>query len=116
MNAGFAVTCRAGGRGLRRGAVTILAFLAFGAPLYAQHAPHAQSGWTFMQDGVVFVMFNDQGSPRGEREVKAPNWWMGMAQRRIKSGTLTLDAMLSLDSATVSTPCYRPLLTRYEHN
>ena len=30
----------------------------------------------------VCVMFNDQGSPRGEREVKAPNWWMGMAERR----------------------------------
>jgi hypothetical protein len=62
--------------------------------------------WTFMQDGVVWVMFNDQGSPRGETEVKAPNWWMGMAERRIGRGTLTFDAMLSLDAATVGAQGY----------
>ncbi|HTM25104.1 MAG TPA: hypothetical protein VL225_07905 [Vicinamibacterales bacterium] len=45
-----------------------------------------------MQDGVLFVMFNDQGSPRGERELRAANWWMGMAQRKIAGGTLTIDA------------------------
>jgi len=59
-----------------------------------------------MQDGVVWVMFNDQGSPRGETEVKAPNWWMGMFERRVGRGTLTLDAMLSLDAATVGAQGY----------
>jgi hypothetical protein len=66
----------------------------------------ARGAWTFMQDGVLFVMFNDQGSPRGERELRAPNWWMGMAQRRVWGGTLTIDAMLSLDPATVGAEGY----------
>jgi hypothetical protein len=68
-----------------------------------EHMDHdmASPRWTFMQDGVVWVMFNDQGSARGEREVKAPNWWMGMAERRTGRGTITFDAMLSLDPATV---------------
>jgi len=64
------------------------------------------TGWTFMQDAVVFVMYNDQGSPRGEREVKAPNWWMGMAQKRTSKGKLTLNLMLSLDPATVGAQGY----------
>jgi hypothetical protein len=79
-----------------------------GAPVYAQDHPahNTPSRWTLMQDGVVWVMFNDQGSPRGEREVKAPNWWMGMAERRVGRGTLTVDAMLSLDPATVGSEGY----------
>jgi hypothetical protein len=79
------------------------------APVRAQAHQHdapAPSTWTFMQDGVVWVLFNNQGSPRGETEVKAPNWWMGMAERRIGRGTLTLDAMLSLDPATVGAQGY----------
>ncbi len=71
------------------------------------HADHAPSpSWTFMQDGVVWVMFNAQGSPRGEREIKAPNWWMGMFERPIGAGTLTLDVMLSLDAVTVGAQGY----------
>jgi hypothetical protein len=64
------------------------------------------TGWTFMQDATVFVMYNDQGSPRGEREVKAPNWWMGMGQKRVGKGQLTLTLMLSLDPATVGKQGY----------
>src|SRR5262245_14218627 len=71
-----------------------------------QHGSSTPSGWTFMQDGVVWVMFNNQGSPRGETEVKTPNWWMGMAERRVGRGTLTLNAMLSLDPATVGAQGY----------
>jgi hypothetical protein len=41
------------------------------------------SGWTVMQDGVVFAMVNDQGSPRGSTEFRAPNWWMGMFEHRL---------------------------------
>jgi hypothetical protein len=64
------------------------------------------AGWTFMQDAVVFLMANNQGSPRGEREVKAPNWWMGMAQKRAGGGKLTLNLMLSLDPASVGKQGY----------
>jgi hypothetical protein len=52
------------------------------------------------------VMFNDQGSPRGKREVKAPNWWMGMGRKTIGKGRLTLILMLSLDPATVGKQGY----------
>ena len=47
----------------------------------------AATGWTFMQDATVFLMFNDQGSPRGKREVKAPNWWMGMGRKPSARGS-----------------------------
>jgi hypothetical protein len=67
----------------------------------------AGPGWTFMQDATIFLLFNDQGSPRGGREVKAPNWWMGMGQKRLGKGQLTLTLMLSLDPATVGKQGYR---------
>lgn len=87
----------------------IVAILCCAVPARAQeheHAASTPSKWTFMQDGVVWAMFNDQGSPRGEAEFKAPNWWMGMFERRIGRGTLTFDAMLSLDAATVGAQGY----------
>src|SRR6266513_5654406 len=59
------------------------------------------AGWQFMQDGVLFGVFNHQGGPRGGKEFKAPNWWMGMATRKAGSSQLTLNMMLSLDPATV---------------
>jgi hypothetical protein len=61
----------------------------------------APSGWTFMQDGVVFALFNHQGSARGGTQFVAPNWWMGMATRNMPWGRLTVTSMLSLDPATV---------------
>jgi hypothetical protein len=66
----------------------------------------ADTGWHFMQDGVVFLMFNSQGGSRGETELKAPNWLMGMAHHRLGRGTLTLNVMLSLDPATVGAQGY----------
>src|SRR4051812_12527668 len=73
----------------------------------AQHAAPRAGSWTFMQDATVFVMFNRQGSPRGDAELRAPNWWMGMAQKPIGRGRLTLNLMLSLDPATVGAQGYR---------
>src|ERR1700736_2139039 len=100
------------GSGLGHRATIALWCLMLGDPALAQD-PHAgmahdmaSPGWTFMQDAVVFLMLNDQGSPRGEREVKAPNWWMGMAQKPIGRGRLTLTLMLSLDPATVGNQGY----------
>jgi hypothetical protein len=63
-------------------------------------------GWHFMQDGSLYLMFNHQGSERGDDEFKAPNWWMGMASHRAGPGELTLTGMLSLDPATVGTAGY----------
>src|SRR5436190_7431658 len=95
-----------------RAGIFLLLCFAMGGSAFAQD-PHAgmnhdmpSTGWTFMQDANVFVMFNDQGSPRGQREVKAPNWWMGMGKRTIGKGQLTINLMLSLDPATVGKQGY----------
>ena len=66
----------------------------------------APAGWQFMQDGVLFGIFNHQGGLRGDDEFKAPNWWMGMATRKVGSSQLTLNGMFSLDPATVGKAGY----------
>ena len=66
-------------------------------------------GWHLMQDGSFYLLFNSQGGPRGGDEFTAPNWWMGMAGRRVGRGDLTLTGMFSLDAATVGTAGYREL-------
>jgi hypothetical protein len=79
-------------------------------PHAGMHHEPAASGWTFMQDAVVFALFNHQGSARGETEFKAPNWWMGMAQRPLRGGTLTVNLMLSLDPLTVGEQGYSHIM------
>lgn len=70
----------------------------------------AQStGWRFMQDGLATGLFNHQGGPRGGNEFVVPNWWMGMAMRESGSNHFSLDAMLSLDPATVGKSGYREI-------
>jgi hypothetical protein len=58
------------------------------------------AGWQFMQDGVLFGVFNHQGGPRGVKEFRVPNWWMGMLTRKFGPSQLTFNAMLSLDPVT----------------
>jgi hypothetical protein len=76
-----------------------------------QHAADQdqESPWMFMHDGVIFGLFNHQGGPRGGDELKAPNWWMEMASRRIGRGQLTLTGMFSLDPATAGKAGYREI-------
>jgi hypothetical protein len=62
-----------------------------------------------MQDGVVYGLFNHQGGPRGGNELRVPNWWMGMFERKVGSSNLTLNTMLSLDPLTVGKKGYREL-------
>ncbi len=96
------------------GGYTAAALLLFGtAHADAQEAGHQQhhmqstgSEWTFMQDGIVYGLFNHQGGPRGGDEFKVPNWWMGMWSRPTGKSQLTLTTMLSLDAATVGTRGY----------
>ena len=59
---------------MRAVVVGLVAVVMLPAMLWAQDDPHAgmqhdmaAAGWTFMQDGLVFAMYNDQGSGRGER-------------------------------------------------
>jgi len=77
------------------------------------HSASAQStesdGWHVMQDAVVYGLLNHQGGPRGGDEVRVPNWWMGMFERKVGSSNLTINTMLSLDPATVGKKGYREL-------
>jgi hypothetical protein len=97
-------------------AALIVALLIFDSSTAAQDAGQHQhpanaaaSSWHLMQDGVAFFTFNDQGGPRGGREFGSQNWWMGMAQRPFAGGTLQLNAMLSLDPATLGKDGYREI-------
>jgi hypothetical protein len=65
--------------------------------------------WDFMQDGVLFALVNHQGGPRGGDQFVVPNWWMGTASRNVGGSRLTLNAMLSLDPATVGKKGYREI-------
>jgi len=67
------------------------------------------TGWHLMQDGVVYGLFNRQGGPRGGEEFVLPNWWMGMWMRHRGNQQLSLNAMLSLDPATVGKSGYREI-------
>jgi hypothetical protein len=77
------------------------------------HAAFAQStepgGWHVMQDAVVYGLFNHQGGMRGGDELRVPNWWMGMFNRKVGSSDLTINTMLSLDPLTVGKKGYREL-------
>lgn len=94
-------------------AIAMMPALPAAAQMEPQHQ-HTQmqgtpGGWTFMQDGVVFGLFNHQGGSRGGNELVVPNWWMGMATRPVRSSRLTLNAMFSLDAATVGRSGYREI-------
>jgi hypothetical protein len=72
-------------------------------------AAQDDSGWHFMQDGLIRLMVNRQGGPRGGTDVTAPNWWMGMLTRKVGAGRLTFNGMFSLDPATVGIDGYREI-------
>jgi hypothetical protein len=65
--------------------------------------------WQLMWDGVLFTTFNYQGGLRGEDEVRAQNWGMGMASRPLGRGTLALSGMVSLEPVTVGAGGYAHL-------
>ena len=71
--------------------------------------PMPSSAWTLMQDGVVYGLFNQQGGPRGGREFVVPNWWMGMLNKESGRHQIGLNAMFSLDPATVGKDGYREI-------
>jgi hypothetical protein len=69
----------------------------------------SKGAWTLMFHGMAFVSDIQQTGPRGHDKLFSVNWFMPMAQRRLGRGTLTLRAMLSLESATITGRFY-PLL------
>ncbi len=67
------------------------------------------AAWQFMQEAIVWAMFDHQGGPRGGDGFKTPNWWMGMLTRKVGSSQFTFNTMFSLDPATVGTRGYREI-------
>jgi hypothetical protein len=65
--------------------------------------------WMLMFHGNVFLVEQQQTSPRGGDKFFSTNWFMPMAQRQWGPGELTLRAMFSLEPATVTGRQY-PLL------
>lgn len=53
--------------------------------------------WTVMTHGFATLAYDDQGGPRGDEKTFVASMLMGMAQRPVGAGTLTLKAMGSLD-------------------
>jgi hypothetical protein len=77
-----------------------------------QHPPaesQPASSWHFMQDGVAWLTYNNQGGPRGGEEVGSQNWWMGMWSRPAAGGTLQFNLMLSVDPLTLGSNGYREI-------
>jgi hypothetical protein len=68
-----------------------------------------KGSWMLMFHANVFVLDEQQSSPRGGDKFFSTNWFMPMAQRRLGSGVFTTRVMLSLEPATVSHERY-PLL------
>ncbi len=82
------------------------------SPMYGYMLHEKQ--WMFMFHGNLFLRYNKQdvfrAGNRGASKFDAPNWLMGMAQRRIgKNGLFSFSLMLSLDPLTVGGEGY-PLL------
>src|SRR5216683_1394593 len=65
--------------------------------------------WSLMFHANVFVLDEQQSSPRGGDKFFSTNWFMGMAQRPVGPGVFTARAMLSLEPATITGRQY-PLL------
>lgn len=69
----------------------------------------ASHGWTLMFHANVFVLDEQQSTPRGGDKFFSTNWFMGMAQHDAGPGKFTIRAMLTLEPATISSERY-PLL------
>ena len=54
-------------------------------------------GWATMVHGYATLVYDDQGGPRGDDKTFVASMLMGMAQRPVGEGTLTVRAMGSLD-------------------
>ena len=99
--------------------VCLVGFSSWGVPARAQStttepqhqhpAPEAAPAWHLMQDGVIYGLFNQQGGPRGGKEFVVPNWWMGMWMREKGPSQFGINAMLSLDPATVGNRGYKEI-------
>ncbi|RYF53045.1 MAG: hypothetical protein EOO39_41325, partial [Cytophagaceae bacterium] len=84
-------------------------------PMYAYMSQPSPKGWSYMLHYAIYLRYTSQngnnrdGRGRGQ-QLGAPNWFMGMAQRKVgQRGLFQVRAMLSLDPLTVGNGGY-PLL------
>lgn len=68
-----------------------------------------KGSWMLMFHANVFILDEQQSSPRGGDKFFSTNWFMGMAQRKLGRGVFTARAMLTLEPATITGERY-PLL------
>jgi hypothetical protein len=68
-----------------------------------------KGSWMLMFHANVFVLDEQQSSPRGGDKFFSTSWFMPMAQRKLGRGVFTTRVMLSLEPATVTNRRY-PLL------
>ena len=84
-------------------------------PMYAYMKQPEGSKWSYMLHYAIYLRYTNQNSNNeGKRgvgdQLGAPNWFMGMAQRKVgRRGLFQVRAMLSLDPLTVGNGGY-PLL------
>ena len=77
-------------------------------PHEAAQSEHADR-WTVGVDGVVFVLFNDQGGRRGATQIRSTNWLMAMADHPVGAANLSFSGMFSAEALTVGPAGYREI-------
>lgn len=84
-------------------------------PMYAYMSTPSGSQWSYMLHYAIYLRYTNQNVNNSDKrghgqQVGAPNWFMGMAQRKVgQRGLFQVRAMLSLDPLTVGNGGY-PLL------
>ena len=84
-------------------------------PMYAYMSQPSNSKWNYMLHYAIYLRYTSQNANNADRRGSArqfgvPNWFMGMAQRKVgQRGLFQVRAMISLDALTVSPGGY-PLL------
>ncbi|GAB3014839.1 hypothetical protein [Spirosoma pulveris] len=84
-------------------------------PMYAYMTKPSPKGWSYMLHYAIYLRYTSQNSNNADRRGRgqqfgAPNWFMGMAQRKVgQRGLFQVRAMISLDPLTVGNGGY-PLL------
>ena len=65
--------------------------------------------WQAMFMAQAFLVDTQATGPRGNDKFYAPNWFMGSAMHSLAGGSLDIEAMLSLDPATITQRSYPEL-------
>lgn len=88
---------RDSGRNLFQSDMTLMAGMTPDDPMAGMAMPQ----WQWMTMGTVRLVYNRQGGLSGDEKVESSNWMMGMGQRDLGRGRLTLMLMSSLEAATL---------------